>query len=148
MDMSKLTDVLVPYKYEPQRLTSKLYKGVETVDIVYKKANGYELILSVDKAVSDKPAPFMIYLHGGGWRTSNNGSSKVLSQYLAKQAGITGVRVPLENASRISPTFSADIRFCGSRRCQSPHGVGAVHLFLPGRQRLSMRLISSPHHDD
>lgn len=93
MDMNMLTDVLVPYKYEPQRLTGKLYKGVETIDIVYKKANGYELILSVDKAVSDKPTPFMIYLHGGGWRTGNNSSSKVLSQYLAKQAGITGVRV-------------------------------------------------------
>lgn len=93
MDMNMLTDVLVPYKYEPQRLTGKLYKGVETIDIVYKKANGYELILSVDKAVSGKPTPFMIYLHGGGWRTGNNSSSKVLSQYLAKQAGITGVRV-------------------------------------------------------
>lgn len=93
MDMNMLTDVQVPYKYEPQRLIGKLYKGVETIDIVYKKANGYELILSVDKAVSDKPTPFMIYLHGGGWRTGNNSSSKVLSQYLAKQAGITGVRV-------------------------------------------------------
>lgn len=93
MDMNMLTDVLVPYKYEAQRLTGKLYKGVETIDIVYKKAKDYELILSVDKAVSDKPTPFMIYLHGGGWRTGNNSSSKVLSQYLAKQAGITGVRV-------------------------------------------------------
>lgn len=110
MDMSKLTDVLVPYKYEPQRLTSKLYKGVETVDIVYKKANGYELILSVDKAVSDKPAPFMIYLHGGGWRTSNNGSSKVLSQYLAKQAGITGVRVSYTLATQLGATIQVTIQ--------------------------------------
>lgn len=106
MDMSALTDVLVPYKYEPQRLTRKLYKDVETIDFVYKKANGYELILSVDKAVADKPTPFMIYLHGGGWRTGNNSSSKVLSQYLAKQAGITGVRV----AYTLAPQSGASIQ--------------------------------------
>lgn len=93
MNLNGLTDLLVPYEYTPQRLTGKLYKGVESVDYVYKKHDGYDLVLTVDKAVSSVPTPFMIYLHGGGWRTGNNSSSKSLSQYLAKQEGITGVRV-------------------------------------------------------
>lgn len=49
--------------------------------------------ITVDKAVSDKPTPFMIYIHGGGWARGDNSSSKVISQYLAKQHGITGFRI-------------------------------------------------------
>lgn len=93
MDLNVLTDALVPYECKTLRLNSKLYRGVETIDYIYKKENGYELKLSVDKAISKTPTPFVIFLHGGGWRTGNNGSSRTLSQYLAKQSGITGVRV-------------------------------------------------------
>lgn len=56
-----------------------------TKDIVYKKHKDYELILTVDFAETDKPAPFVVYIHGGGWARGDNGSSRSLSQYLAKQ---------------------------------------------------------------
>ena len=85
--------VVVPYTYQADRLKSKDYKGVTTKDIVYKKHKDYELILTVDFAETEKPAPFVVYIHGGGWARGNNGSSRSLSQYLAKQKGITGVRV-------------------------------------------------------
>lgn len=93
IDISRIPDLYVPYTYVSDRLKSKDYKGVETQDIVFKKHDGYELVLSVDKAVSASPTPFMIYLHGGGWSRGDNGSSRSLSQYLAKQKGITGIRV-------------------------------------------------------
>ena len=93
IDVNTIPDVMVPYTYQPDRLKSKDYKGVTTKDIVYKKHKDYELILTVDFAETDKPAPFVVYIHGGGWARGDNGSSRSLSQYLAKQKGITGVRV-------------------------------------------------------
>ena len=51
LSVNKPMDIFGGWKNYMQRLEenwpSKLYKGVETVDIVYKKANGYELILSL-----------------------------------------------------------------------------------------------------
>ena len=93
IDVNTIPDVMVPYTYQADRLKSKDYKGVTTKDIVYKKHKDYELILTVDFADTEKPAPFVVYIHGGGWARGNNGSSRSLSQYLAKQKGITGVRV-------------------------------------------------------
>lgn len=88
-----MPDVLEPYTPKYVKLNSKMYKGVATQDIVFKKYKDYELKITVDKAVSDKPTPFMIYIHGGGWARGDNSSSKVISQYLAKQHGITGFRI-------------------------------------------------------
>lgn len=94
VDVNSIPDVLVPYTYTPDRLSSKLYKGVKTEDIVYKKGPGYDLIMSIDYSDdTENPSPFMIYIHGGGWSRGNNSSSKSLSQYMAKQHGVTGVRV-------------------------------------------------------
>ena len=98
IDVNTIPDVMVPYTYQPDRLKSKDYKGVATKDIVYKKHKDYELILTVDFAETDKPAPFVVYIHGGGWARGDNGSSRSLSQYLAKQKGITGVRVSYTRA--------------------------------------------------
>ena len=88
IDVNTIPDVMVPYTYQADRLKSKDYKGVTTKDIVYKKHKDYELILTVDFAETEKPAPFVVYIHGGGWARGNNGSSRSLSQYLAKQKGI------------------------------------------------------------
>ena len=110
MDVTTIPDVLVPYTHENNRLTSKLYKGVRSEDIVYKKHDGYELILTVDYAETAEPAPFMIYVHGGGWARGNNGSSKSLSQYLAKQKGITGVRVSYTLAPQPGATVEVSIQ--------------------------------------
>lgn len=110
MDVTTIPDVLVPYTHVNDRLTSKLYKGVRSEDIVYKKHDGYELILTVDFAETTEPAPFMIYVHGGGWARGNNGSSKSLSQYLAKQKGITGVRVSYTLAPQPGATVEVSIQ--------------------------------------
>lgn len=110
MDISTLPDVNVPYVYTPDRLKSKDYKGVRTQDIVYKKHKDYELVLTIDFAETATPAPFMIYIHGGGWARGNNGSSKSLSQYLAKQKGITGVRVSYTLAPQTDATVEVSIQ--------------------------------------
>lgn len=93
IDVNTIPDVFVPYTHVNNRLTSKDYKGVRTQDIVFKTHKDYSLTLTVDYAESAEPTPFMIYVHGGGWARGNNGSSRTLSQYLAKQKGITGIRV-------------------------------------------------------
>ena len=105
-DVSKLPDVLQLYTPHNERLQSKMYKGVETQDIVFKKYKDYELVMTVDKAVSSTPTPFMIYVHGGGWARGNNSSSKTLSQYLAKQHQIAGFRV----SYTLAPQSGADVK--------------------------------------
>ena len=110
IDVNTIPDVMVPYTYQPDRLKSKDYKGVATKDIVYKKHKDYELILTVDFAETDKPAPFVVYIHGGGWARGDNGSSRSLSQYLAKQKGITGVRVSYTLAPQSDATVKVSIQ--------------------------------------
>ena len=110
IDVNTIPDVMVPYTYQPDRLKSKDYKGVTTKDIVYKKHKDYELILTVDFAETDKPAPFVVYIHGGGWARGDNGSSRSLSQYLAKQKGITGVRVSYTLAPQSDATVKVSIQ--------------------------------------
>ena len=60
IDVNTIPDVMVPYTYQADRLKSKDYKGVTTKDIVYKKHKDYELILTVDFAETEKPAPSFI----------------------------------------------------------------------------------------
>ena len=110
IDVNTIPDVMTPYTYQANRLKSKDYKGVITKDIVYKKYEDYELILTVDFAETDNPAPFVVYLHGGGWARGNNGSSRSLSQYLAKQKGITGVRVSYTLAPQSDATVKVSIQ--------------------------------------
>ena len=110
IDVNTIPDVMVPYTYQADRLKSKDYKGVTTKDIVYKKHKDYELILTVDFAETEKPAPFVVYIHGGGWARGNNGSSRSLSQYLAKQKGITGVRVSYTLAPQSDATVKVSIQ--------------------------------------
>lgn len=93
VDLEKIDDLLIPYEHKNERLSSRDYRGVETRDIVYKKYDGYELTLTVDLAVSDKPTPVVFYFHGGGWERGNNGALRTQSQYMARQKNVTGVRV-------------------------------------------------------
>lgn len=110
IDVNTIPGVMVPYTYQPNLLKSKDYKGVTTKDYVFKKYDDYELILTVDFAVTDKSAPFVIYVHGGGWARGNNDSSRPLSQYLAKQKGITGVRVSYTLAPQSGATVQVSIQ--------------------------------------
>ena len=106
VDLSQIDDLLVPYTYERQRLQSRDYKGVEVRELVYTTHEGYELQIAVDMAQSDSPAPVVFYVHGGGWSRGNNGSFRILSQYMAKQKGVTGVRI----AYTLAPQPGADVR--------------------------------------
>lgn len=106
VDLSKIDDLLVPYTYERQRLQSRDYKGVEVRELVYTTHEGYELTIAVDMAQSDAPTPVVFYVHGGGWSRGNNGTFRVLSQYMAKQKGVTGVRI----AYTLAPQPGADVR--------------------------------------
>lgn len=109
--VSALPDVLKPYEYTPVRLNSKDYKGVRTLDYVYKTTEGRELSISVDFSADENAAsPFMIYIHGGGWSRGDRGSSRSLSQYLAKQHGITGVRVEYSLAGKPGVTVETSVQ--------------------------------------
>lgn len=110
-DVSSLPDVLVPYTYTPDRLKSKDYKGVRSEDFIFKKGPDYELKITVDFSDdTDHPSPFMIYIHGGGWARGNNSSSKTLSQYMAKQHGVTGVRVEYAMAGQTDVTVETSVQ--------------------------------------
>lgn len=104
VDLSKIEDLTVPFVLERKQLKTADYKGVETREFVYSTHEGYELQIKVDMAVSENPAPVMFYCHGGGWARGTNDSPRMISQYLAKQKGIAGVRIqyslaPQEGAS-------------------------------------------------
>ncbi|MDE7077666.1 MAG: alpha/beta hydrolase [Alistipes sp.] len=106
VDLGTIDDLLVPYTYQRDRLQSRDYKGVEVRETVYTTHEGYELQIAIDMAQSDKPTPVVFYVHGGGWSRGNNGTFRVLSQYMAKQKGVTGVRI----AYTLAPQPGADVR--------------------------------------
>ena len=93
IDLSGVPDLYVPYTHKNDRLSSKDYKAIATEEYVFKKHDGYELKIAVDRAQSSVPTPVMFYCHGGGWARGNFDASRSLSKYLAQQKGITGVRV-------------------------------------------------------
>ena len=51
----------------------------------------------------------MIYCHGGGWARGNNGALRTLSQYMAKQKGVTGVRIAYTLAPQPGATVEVSI---------------------------------------
>ena len=109
VDLSKVEGLLEPYTYQRDRLQSKDYKGVEVREYVYRTHDGYELKMAVDMAVSEQPTPVVIYCHGGGWARGNNGALRTLSQYMAKQKGVTGVRIAYTLAPQPGATVEVSI---------------------------------------
>lgn len=110
VDLSKIDDLLVPYEHRNDRLSGRDYKGVEVREVVYKNCGDYSLTLAIDMAESDKPTPVVFYVHGGGWERGNNGSLRVQSQYMAKQHGVTGVRVSYTLAPQTGATVKVSIQ--------------------------------------
>lgn len=104
--LNEIDDLLVPYTYERDRLQSRDYRGVEVREAVYTTHDGYTLSLAIDLAESDRPTPVVFYCHGGGWARGNNGTFRTLSQYMARQKGVTGVRI----AYTLAPQPGADVR--------------------------------------
>ena len=111
IDVLQLPDVLVPYTYTANRLKSKDYKGVRTEDIIFKHGPDYDLKITVDYSDdTENPSPVMFYIHGGGWSRGDNSSSKTLSQYMAKQHGVTGVRVEYALAGQTDATVEVSVQ--------------------------------------
>jgi len=93
INLDKVQDLLTPYIHKQALVSSSDYKGVVTKEYVYKTYPTYELKLAVDFAVSESPTPFMIFIHGGGWARGDFNANKDISQYCAKMANITGIRI-------------------------------------------------------
>ena len=106
LNLAEVPGLLEPYTYVKDKLDSKLYKQTQTEDVVYKTHDGYELKMAIDKAVTEKPSPVMIFIHGGGWARGSNDSARSLSKYLAQQNGITGVRIQYT----LAPQPGADVQ--------------------------------------
>ena len=92
VNLDEVPDLLTVYEHKPIA-SSKHYKQCVSEEYVYKSYPEYELKLIVDRAVSEQPAPFVVWIHGGGWAKGNNGAFRVSSQYLAVQKGIAGIRI-------------------------------------------------------
>lgn len=92
VNLDEIPDLLTVY--QPRPIASKKhYESCISEEYVYKTYPEYELKLIVDRAVSDEPAPFVVWIHGGGWRKGNNEAFRVSSKFLAVQKGIAGVRI-------------------------------------------------------
>lgn len=109
VDLETIEDLLVPYTHQNQRLSSRDYRGVEVREVVYRTHEGYELTLAIDMAESEEPTPVVFYVHGGGWARGSNASPRVLSQYMAKQQAITGVRINYTLAPQEGATVEVSI---------------------------------------
>ena len=91
-NFDEVPDLLTVYEHKPIA-AKKHYSQCVSEEYVYKTYPEYELKLVVDRAVSDKPAPFVVWIHGGGWTKGNNNAFRISSQFLAVQKGIAGVRI-------------------------------------------------------
>ncbi|MBQ5669207.1 MAG: alpha/beta hydrolase [Tidjanibacter sp.] len=92
INLDEVPDLLTVYEHKPIA-SSKHYKSCVSEEYVYKTYPEYELKLIVDRAVSDTPAPFVVWIHGGGWTKGNNNAFRISSQFMAVQKGIAGVRI-------------------------------------------------------
>jgi acetyl esterase/lipase len=80
-------------------------------NIVYTKANGYDLKLDVITAGSpSQPRPTLIHIHGGGWLLgSKEGSALSVLPYLAKGMNVVNVEYRLSSVS-LAPAAVNDCR--------------------------------------
>ncbi|PKP00406.1 MAG: alpha/beta hydrolase [Bacteroidetes bacterium HGW-Bacteroidetes-8] len=93
LDMDKIPDLYTPHIHKPVKVSGKDYEGVVTKEFVYKTYPEYELKLAVDFAKAEQPAPFMVYIHGGGWARGDFSANRDISQYCAMKGNVTGVRI-------------------------------------------------------
>jgi acetyl esterase/lipase len=85
-------DMFRIYKYVPSRIKSEEYKKCTTTSYVYKSYPSRELKLEADLPEGKGPFPYIIWIHGGGWRGGNFYGHKNLSTYFAS-TGVAGIRI-------------------------------------------------------
>jgi acetyl esterase/lipase len=90
-------DIYEPWKgYAPKLIQAEDYTNFTTKSYIFKEypTKGYTLNMEVDmpKIATNKPYPFVIWVHGGGWGGGSAEAFKNQSQYLASR-GIAGVRI-------------------------------------------------------
>ena len=106
INLAEVPDLTTVYEHR-QIASSKHYKSCISEEYVYKTYPEYELKLIVDRAVSNTPAPFVVWIHGGGWTKGSNTAFRVSSQFLAVQKGIAGVRIAYTMSHQ--PNASIDV---------------------------------------
>lgn len=110
IDLTKVEDLLIPYKYKAEKLREDSYSKTKTTTITYKTYPSYSLQIDIDKATSDTPTPVMFYVHGGGWRAGTYRTNSQLSKYLAQQHNITGVRIQYTLARQENANIEVSIQ--------------------------------------
>ncbi|MBO7300426.1 MAG: alpha/beta hydrolase [Tidjanibacter sp.] len=108
INLNEVPDLLTVYEHK-NIASSKLYKSCVSEEYVYKSYPDYDLKLIVDRAVSDTPAPFIVWIHGGGWSKGNNNAFRISSQYIAVQKGIAGVRIAYSLAGQTGATIDVSL---------------------------------------
>ena len=108
IDLDEVPDLLTVYEHK-NIAAKKHYTSCVSEEYVYKTYPDYELKLVVDRAVSDTPAPFVVWIHGGGWAKGNNSAFLVSSQFLAVQKGIAGVRIAYSLAGQTDATIEVTL---------------------------------------
>ena len=95
IDAYALEDPLTPYNPKGNRIFDTKVGMIQTKEFVYKVCrDGRELSIAVDMALDQsKPAPVLFCIHGGAWMKGNNKSYSGMSKSLAKNNGITCVRI-------------------------------------------------------
>jgi acetyl esterase/lipase len=85
-------DMFEIYNYVQDRIKKEDYMHCTTTPYIYKTYPSRELKLEVDLPEGNGPFPYIIWIHGGGWRGGNFYGHKNLSTYLASN-GIAGIRI-------------------------------------------------------
>ena len=82
LDLDTIPDLLTVYQPRPIA-AGKHYKHCVTEEYLYKSYPTYDLKLEIDRAVTTEPAPFVVYIHGGGWVS---GITTMRNRYISQWA--------------------------------------------------------------
>ena len=86
-------DLCTPYKAVP-RVPKEDVAEVPCEEVVYKSYSDHELKLYIVPPVgSDKPAPVVCFIHGGGWSAGDPSSFVLPAKYVAKYGGLAAVSI-------------------------------------------------------
>ena len=99
-ELYELPDLYVPYDaVSASVLDPGAYRNVVSKDFVYKtRADGSELMLTIDFANSTDPAPALFQIHGGSWIRGSRSGMRNFTTTLAAHYGISGIRVDYTHA--------------------------------------------------